>query len=322
MCFYLLLSLSSFIALVNIIVQACNSSYQRRLSTSGIEPPPETSNEQNSIRIRVLFSLFLLIGALGRSLYFILDLINGFYENSTGIAYPIFPKSVIKAVEFLPTYFFGILFTVLLLTWCEKYYFLHVNSGKDDIVESAKRSIWWAERLFEGGILLYILLMIGDVVCCLFIQINEKGLVIPYLILKNINSTLLLIYMNITGLFFLYFGFKLFFILQRLSKLMLSDTIRQHRNKVLTITLIGGVILFVKSGIILFHVISMISRTGETPIDTMLWIVIPYHFVTEIFPLGFFQIYLWKNQEGHSNTTINNKEDDVLMPLYKKNIDL
>eukprot|EP01080_Neovahlkampfia_damariscottae_P005996 gene5996-9994_t len=294
MSFFILLFLSSLISLGRIVLlnleKNSNTNEEEYNSTS---KSTKTSNNNHSIRIQIYFYLFLLFGSFGRSMFFILDIINSFYKNS------LLPKSIIKAFEYLPTYFFGILFVVLLLSWCEKYYSIQVNSGNAEQSNGAKSSLWWGEKIVYFGIFLYFILMIIDIINLFFLElINVK---ILFLILKNVTITFLLLYMDITGILFFYFGMKLYLMLNRLSKIINSPTIVNHKRKVLIVTLVGGFILIFKSGILLYHLISMIIIDGETPIENMLFIVFPYHLTTEIIPLAFFQIFLWRNNNGNDD---------------------
>jgi hypothetical protein len=147
--------------------------------------------------------------------------------------------------------------------------------------------------------------------------------------------------MDITGILFIYFGVKLFLMLYRLSKVVHSSTITNHMRKVAIVTFVGGFILIIKSGVMLYHVIKLFIDRRETPIEDMLFIVVPYHVITEILPLTFFQIFLWKNnseeqeeEEGEKSRSSRSRkssrnqeeeeqeqeEEDVLMPIYKKAI--
>ena len=301
----------------------------------------KASNNNHSLRIQIYFYLFLLFGSFGRSIFFILDIINSFFNHS------IIPKSIIKVFEFLPTYFFGILFVVLLLSWCEKYYSIQVNCGNLEQRNSAKNSLWLAERIVYFGIFLYFILMIIDIINCFILELNIFETKLFFLILKNITISFLLLYMDITGILFFYFGMKLFLMLNRLSKIINSTTILNHKRKVLIVTVIGGFILIFKSGIMLYHLVSMSIRGDETPIQEMLFIVFPYHLTTEIIPLAFFQIFLWKKNSNNESNDDNessdddsndeseekkrkskkkrenqkNEEEDVLMPIYNRTVD-
>jgi hypothetical protein len=186
--------------------------------------------------------------------------------------------------------------------------------------------------------------MIIDIINCFVLEFLG-GEHIVYAILKNITTTLLLCYMDITGILFIYYGGKLYLMLYRLSKVVHSSTITNHMRKVAIVTFIGGFILIIKSGVMLYHVIKLFIDRRETPIEDMLWIVVPYHVITEILPLTFFQIFLWRNnseetEEKEEDVEVNSRnsrnsnrksnikdrnqeeeeEEDVLMPIYKKAI--
>jgi hypothetical protein len=180
--------------------------------------------------------------------------------------------------------------------------------------------------------------MIIDIINCFVLEFLG-GEHIVYAILKNITTTLLLCYMDITGVLFIYFGVKLFLMLYRLSKVVHSSTITNHMRKVAIVTFVGGFILIIKSGVMLYHVIKLFIDRKETPIEDMLFIVVPYHVITEILPLTFFQIFLWKSnseeqeeeqEQGEksrssrsrksSRNQVEEEEEDVLMPIYKKAI--
>jgi hypothetical protein len=98
--------------LVKIALTKFNEHMKRKNDISYIQEEfSEKSNSQNhSTRIQIYFYLFLLFGSFGRASFFILDVLNSFYKNR-GIV--IIPKSITKGFEFLPTYFFGILFVLI-----------------------------------------------------------------------------------------------------------------------------------------------------------------------------------------------------------------
>lgn len=316
MSLFSLLTIHSFISCASLLYNYTKSKIN----------PPEEEIENEGKRIsnknQLHFTVLLFIGSFGRTLFFILDVSNGIYKNNHN-GKDIIPKSIIKFTEFIPTYFFGILFIVLLLNWCEKLYLIQLSSGSNEKVKGALTAIWRAERIYEIGVLIYLILMILDTIGCILLQIDISTQTSrynnAYFYLKITASFLLLIYMDITGIIYLFFGLKLFLMLHRLSRIIINDTIKYHKMKVLIMTLIGGVILIIKSLIILYHVITMTSKFQEENIEKILFIVVPYHIITEIVPLGFFHLYFWKSEEPIKN---DEKEEDVLMPIYYKTINL